>query len=213
VKWVSKGKPYNKRKYVEQNLVDYDPRLLEFKINGTLYLEGYWQSENYFKDIESLIRNDLQVVSPINTENKLLGEKIMNEDAVCLHVRMFNKTDVSGPHNLSKDYYHRAIKRLEVDYLPSHYYVFSENPEFAKRVLPSTLKKVIYVTHNDHSQAYADLRLMSLCKAFVTANSSFSWWGAWLSGSEHVVAPDIMLNSTGPYWGFKGLIPEYWTII
>jgi hypothetical protein len=197
---------------LEQAGLDFDDRLLTLKVSGTLYLDGYWQSEGYFKDVEQTIRNDLRLIPPTDTMNKRMAEEIRSNAAVALHVRWFDTPGGAQVHNLTADYYQRAITLMEGQIKSPRYYLFSDNPEAvrAKLVLPED--RVTCVFHNQGDEkAYADLWLMTHCRHFITANSTFSWWGAWLSGGAEkiVVTPDVTLDGKTA-WGFSGLIPDEW---
>ena len=93
------------------------------------------------------------------------------------------------------------------------YFVFSDDPAATKKSLTLPEDRTVYVSHNRGDEnAYADLWLMQQCRHFITANSTFSWWGAWLGGGEDklVVTPDLVIDGKAA-WGFRGLIPAEWT--
>lgn len=188
----------------------FDPQVLTLPDN--VYLEGYWQSECYFSDIDEIIRNELTVRSPLLDKNLELAEEILAVNAVSLHVRrgdyvMDEKTRAAhGVCDL--DYYLRAEDRVAKSIENPHYFVFSDDPEWAAENL-KLRHPVRYVNHNG-SMAHEDLRLMSLCRHHVIANSSFSWWGAWLSTSPDklVIAPDRWFNDLTI--DTSGLIPSRW---
>ena len=138
---------------------------------------------------------------------------IQSSDAVAIHVRRGdyisnqNTTEFHGICSL--DYYHKAIDEIISKVNDPHFFVFSDDPEWTQENLkidaPTT-----YVAHNSSDKNYEDLRLMSLCNHFIIANSSFSWWGAWLSRNESkiVIAPsrwfqDIKYNDSDR-------LPEEW---
>jgi hypothetical protein len=212
MKWVSRNKPFAKRSYLEQEGCDFDERLLNLKISGTLYLDGYWQSEKYFKDVEETIREDLRIIPPTDALNQRMAEKIRNSRAVALHVRWFDTPGNTAMHNVSADYYYRAIALMELKLEAPYYFIFSDDPEVARAKLALPEGRVAFISHNRGSEnAYADLWLMGLCKHFIIANSTFSWWGAWLGGEKEkiVVAPVLKIDGKTA-WGFKGLIPTEW---
>ena len=181
MKLLSRRKPFAKRQYLEQEGLDFDARLLSLKIKNTIFLEGYWQSENYFKDVEQIIRKDLCVIPPKDALNLRVAEQIRNSNAVALHVRWFDIPGVTSINNVSLAYYRRAIAYLEKTIISPHYLLFSDNPDAALAQLSLTGKRVTVIKHNTgDDNAYADMWLMSQCHHFVTANSTFSWWGAWL---------------------------------
>ena len=210
----SKRKSFFDRPYLCQEQPAFDQRLLSFKVKGTLYLEGYWQSENYFKDIENVIRKDLQIKPPSDPENLSLAKKIKSSPAVALHIRIFDSINLSSLNNIRPLYYKNAIENIEKLQPGCHFYIFCESYEVARSVIALPENRVTYVTNNvDASKAYADLWLMTLCDHFIVANSTFSWWGAWLGAKNEnsiVIAPGREIYESVAWWGFKGLIPERW---
>ncbi|MES9902114.1 MAG: alpha-1,2-fucosyltransferase [Sedimenticola sp.] len=213
-RFINNRRFFNERNYIQPDGIDFDPRLLEFKPHGTVYLEGYWQSEKYFKDIEDIIRDDLRIIPPANLENISLAKKINNSVAIAVHVRFFNSLDdPTYNNNASIDYYSRAIKKIESLVSNAHYFIFSDRPDLVRDWLDINSNQVTYIAHNKSDEnAYADLWLMTQCKHFIIANSTFSWWGAWLSDNKDkvVIAPGFEVREGVSYWGFEGLIPENW---
>lgn len=205
------------QKIIVQNGVDFDPNFLNFKPNGITYIEGYWQSENYFKDCEEQIRNELSIKPPIDNINLFFSNKITVTNSVAIHVRFFDTSQVDSEINnvtqSTKEYYTNAIKLIQTKVINPHFYVFSDQPDRAQSVIPMNIDQVTYIKHNiGDKMAYADLWLMSKCKNFIIANSTFSWWGAWLSENINkiVIAPGFIKYEGNSYWGFKGLLPEIW---
>ena len=199
--------------YVQQQSRDYDSNLKNLVINKTVYLEGYWQSERYFLDFESIIRKDLAIKPPTDSINEKCYDQITSQNSVAIHLRFFEKPNENqGSNNAPGSYYSRAIEKMEGLLSNPHYFVFSDDPNAASNLLSLGHDRVTYISHNDlESTAYADLWLMASCKHFIIANSTFSWWGAWLSENDKkiVIAPDLII-SNGSGWGFKGLIPDNW---
>ena len=94
-----------------------------------------------------------------------------------------------------------------------HYYLFSDDPEAARAKLTLPEGRVTFVSHNSgDGNAYADLWLMTLCQHFITANSTFSWWGAWLGGKagKIVVSPKLQIQEGIWAWDFPGQLPNSW---
>jgi hypothetical protein len=212
MKWSSRLKPFDQRHYLEQEGLDFDSRLLTLKVMGSLYLDGLWQSEGYFKDVEQAIRQDLRIIPPVDAANQLLAQEISHSHSVAVHVRWFDAPGSMPTHNVNADYYRRAIAMMEEKIDAPRYFIFSDNAE-STRANPTFPKgRVTFVTQNRGDEnAYADLWLMSQCQHFITANSTFSWWGAWLSCHEGkiVITPGIRLKGITA-WGFPGLLPESW---
>ncbi|MCG2725665.1 MAG: alpha-1,2-fucosyltransferase [Elusimicrobia bacterium] len=205
-KYLSRIKPFFERSYLEQDRKDFDKRMIGLKVRGQLYLDGLWQSEDYFKDIESVIREDLRIVSFMNERNQNIAKHIRSTKAVALHMRCFEMSGNTDEHNVSADYYKRAIALMEVKVELPNYFLFSDNPEFAFENINLPKDRITRVSHNKGDEnAYADLWLMSQCQHFIIANSTFSWWGAWLGDNPNkiIMAPKKHLN-------YFGQIPSSW---
>lgn len=161
---------------------------------SSCYLKGYWQSERYFSAVADAIRADFTFRLPLSEENRRIAESIGAVNAVSLHVRRGDY--LSNPYTLSVhgvcslEYYARAIRYI-VERVPDPvFFVFSDDLDWVKNTLQLE-HPCHFVDHNQGSESYNDMRLMSLCSHHILANSSFSWWGAWLnpSDSKIVVAP------------------------
>lgn len=205
--------PFARRRYIEQEGVDFDPRLLDLRPRGTLYFDGYWQSEGYFKDVAGAIRQDLAIRPPADAANQAMAARIREHTAVGVHVRFFDEPGAGGINNAPGDYYHRAIAEMERRVPGAHYYLFSDRPEAARARIPLPEAQVTTVDHNfGDAAAIADLWLMTQCRHFIIANSTFSWWGAWLAENpdKHVIAPGFEMRDGIMAWGFRGLLPERW---
>ncbi len=159
----------------------FDPEMLSLP-DGT-YLEGYWQSEKYFAPIASRLRGEFVVRAPLAGRDAELADAMGGGESVSLHVRRgdYVTDPVSAAmHNVCDEaYYRRCVDHLAGQLRNPHFFVFSDEPEWARKCLPLPFATTI-VDHNGEAQDALDLRLMSLCRHHVIANSSFSWWGAWL---------------------------------
>ena len=215
IKIVNLFLPYSSKFYIEQEFISYDDRIINKKIYGTTYIEGYWQSENYFFDIIEEIRSDLKIILSIDKENELIANKIKNTNSVAVHLRFFNTSKSDDITNISKDYYAKAIELMEEKFPKSNYFVFSDFPKKAREKLQSEKAKIYFVNINNvKNKEHIDLWLMSQCKHHIISNSTFSWWGAWLSQNQSklIIAPEIKIdgNNNIAWWGFDGLIPSNW---
>ena len=205
--------PFKYRTHICQADDDYDSRLLELSFRRSIFLEGYWQSERYFKDIESVIRTDLRFIPPVDIVNCEIKQQIDDCVSVAVHVRFFDRHDEIGGSNITSDYYERAIAYIDALEPEAHYFVFSDQPAAALKRFAFPRGRVTVVAHNQGDEnAFADLWLMSLCQHFIIANSTFSWWGAWLSVRQGkiVIAPNVRITQGKMAWGFEGLLPDEW---
>ena len=209
--------PFETKNYIKQYNAYFDSKILDLRVKQKLYLEGYFQSEAYFKDFEFQISKDLKICPPKDDLNNELALKIKkNFPAVALHFRFFNKTsnneiDKKLSINASINYYHAAIKKIEKLFPNAHYFIFSDKPEEAKKQIAFSDKRMTLVNHNDDDKhAFADLWLMTQCQHFIIANSTFSWWGAWLAKYKDkvVVAPSI--SKKYRHWADPKLLPKEW---
>jgi len=178
--------------YIEDQYCGYQPGIFDGR--GHVYLAGTWASGKYFQDVADDIRAQFTFVQPPDEENSRMLEAIGAANAVCVHVRRGDYVSVSDTnkrHGLcSIDYYQTAYKTL-ADRIPDlKIFVFSDDPAWVQENLHFPCPTV-YVTHNVGRQNSQDLRLMAACKHFIIANSTFSWWGAWLAphAEKIVVAP------------------------
>ena len=179
-------------KYIKERNNYFDKEI--FSEQRNIILDGYWQSEEYFKDIRDTILDDLTLLSDPDKENKKMLKRINNSNSVCLHVRRDDY--ISNPllqkfhGNLTPEYYNEAINSICDRINDPEFYIFSDEPEWCKRNI-FTSRPHTYVDINGPDKAPEDLRLMSACNHFIIANSSFSWWAAWLAekAGTIIIAP------------------------
>ncbi|MBF0127508.1 MAG: alpha-1,2-fucosyltransferase [Magnetococcales bacterium] len=159
------------------------------------YYIGYWQSEKYFAAHQETIRRDFAFKLPLSKENAALQRRMRSCEAVSLHVR---RSDYLHPMNLHVlgvtplEYYQKAIAWIAARCARPHFFVFSDDIPWARAHLPLQPFPCVFIEHNSGPESYNDMRLMSQCQHHIIANSTFSWWGAWLNPSQDkmVVAPD-----------------------
>ena len=209
-------KQFKDRDYIFQNNRGFDNRINNFQIKGKVFFEGYWQSEKYFKDFENQIRKDLKILPPNDKKNLETAKQIKNKNSVAVHFRFFDNETLSN-NNASLEYYKKSIKLMESKFKNLHYFIFSDKKNISSIYLPLKKTKFTFINHNKGDKnAYADLWLMSQSKYFITANSTFSWWGAWLSeySKKVVITPKMKLQNNNKNiitsWGFQGQIPTNW---
>lgn len=175
---------YYKRSYIfepPKNYFVFDQRLLSAPLKSPVYLDGFWQAEKYFLGIEKIIRQEFAFKEVPDTTNQKMLSDISSVDSVAIHIRHGdNATKVAKNHGvLPLEYYQKAIDDLTKTVKNPSFFVFSDDPTWAKENLQLGFPAV-FVSHNGDEKNYEDLRLMSACKHHIIGNSTFSWWGAWL---------------------------------
>ena len=185
----------------------FEAALLDLK--SPVRLIGFWQSEKYFLDIESTIRRDLQIKSEYLKNTDRVLEKIQNTRAVSVHFRRgdyvgLNKFEMKNP----LDYYQAAINDMAQHIEDATFYVFSDDVAWVKGHFHSP-HRVVFVNDDGVLSDVEELHLMKSCRHHIIANSTFSWWGAWLNPDPHkrVYAPRIWFNDDKDY---SDTVPENW---
>lgn len=191
--------PKRKTMYMERKEGGYDN--LAFQVTRSCYYDGYWQDEQYFKDIKDKI---IQVFTPkkISSINENLISNIANKTSLSIHVRRgdyIGNSFYDGICTLA--YYEKAIKKILDSINIDFVCIFSNDIDWCKQTLAPLLKQiedVVYVNWNKGQDSYQDIFLMSACKHNIVANSSFSWWGAWLNQNKDkiVICPSKWNNIT-----------------
>lgn len=176
---------------------------------ATLYLEGYFQSELYFKKYEKEIRTDFEIASPLKDKTLQLLDKMKLENAVSIHIRRADYLQ-HAIHNTDKsEYYKSAMNYIELKISNPVYYLFSDDMSWVKDNFKTDFE-THFVDFNDVLTNYEDLKLMSSCKHHIIANSSFSWWSAWLNPNPNkiVIAPQKWFNDETV--NYSDVVPESW---
>lgn len=209
-----------KRKYlgsqphlVEEQQLSFDsPKLT---IRDQSYLVGYWQSESYFKDISAVIRREFEIKAPPSIPNQNMLSQINASNAVSIHIRRGDYADMGEVNKIhgtcSIKYYENAIKIIESKVKTPYFYVFSDDIQWAMKQL-NLGHPTIFADMNNDQFAFEDIRLMQHCKHHIIANSTFSWWGAWLNPNPDkiVVAPKVWFADPVLNLQSSSIIPETW---
>jgi hypothetical protein len=209
---ILKIKNWNSPKFhVRETSFGFDAKKLNAPQNA--YVEGLWQSEKYFKPNEEVIRKDFAFKNvPSKGINKLLFQ-IQNANSVSIHIRRgdyVTNAQANSHHGVcSLNYYNEAISIITDRIKDPQFFIFSDEIQWAKENLDIGFAHQ-FIENHPSVHPSEDLRLMSACKHQIIANSSFSWWGAWLNSNNEkiVIAPaqwflDKSLDT-------KDLIPEGW---
>ncbi|MDM0104001.1 alpha-1,2-fucosyltransferase [Variovorax sp. J22R24] len=190
----------------------FDPGLNKLPL--PLHIEGYWQSEKYFLDCRRILLAELSPKLPLEPENAAIANKISSTDSISLHVRRGDYASnevVNRVHGIVPlDYYRRAVSLLEARLANPHIFVFSDDHEWVQENLHFSAP-MTFVKTNNSDRGFRDIQLQSMCRHHITANSSFSWWGAWLNPRRDkvVIAPTHWLaDAAGD--DSRDRVPESW---
>ena len=165
-----------------------------FRSRGHFYIEGYWQNYKYFNEIKELLEKDFVFPEYINESDKEMAEKIKNSNSVGIHVRRGDYSSnprINQYHGTcSLEYYQKAAKTLENRFSDLKYFLFSDDPEWVNDNF-NFLNNFKIVSDGKRSEL-DEMHLLSDCKHQIIANSSFSWWGAWLNKNPEkvIIAPE-----------------------
>jgi hypothetical protein len=188
----------------------FDPLLLE-AVDGAIY-EGYFQSERYFADCRPILLHELSPRRPLSPDSEDIARRIDETESVAVHVRRgdyVSNPAVNAAFGLcGLEYYREALDAMAGRLARPVFFFFSDDMEWVKNNL-STNAECHYVDHNRREAAWEDLVLMSRCRNNIVANSTFSWWGAWLN--DH---PDRMVIAPDPWFASgdvgDNIIPSGW---
>lgn len=161
-------------------------------LQGNEYVKGYFQTEKYFTKIRAMLLEQFKIKVEISNKAQDIAKDILSFKNTCsLHIRrgdyVSNPKAKSIHGTCSLDYYKKALQLVNSSYNNTHFFIFSDDIEWAKKNLPVENTMYVEGTKIPHE----DLYLMSLCHHNITANSSFSWWGAWLNTNleKMVISP------------------------
>jgi len=158
-----------------------------FSLKDGVILYGYWQNPKYFESISRELVEDLLPVNELSDKYLSIEQLILKENAVAVHIRrgdyVTKKSAAKYHGTLPMSYYYSAFEYINSNIYMPHYYIFSDDPEWSLLNLNTGNSKVTFINSNNKANAWEDLMLMKRCKHHIIANSSFSWWGAWLA--EH----------------------------
>lgn len=179
------------------------------------YLYGYWQSPRYFEDIRALLSAEVQPAEPVSSADRDVLDRMSRCESVLVHVRRGDyvslKTAAAAHGTCTREYYGAAFDLVSRAVRDPVLFVFSDDPDWSRKNL-SFRAPTVFVDHNSAGAGPQDLRLMAACRHAIIANSTFSWWGAWLGRGDGriVVAPKRWFADDRPT---PDLLPSSWTAI
>ncbi|MFA5023120.1 MAG: alpha-1,2-fucosyltransferase [Candidatus Paceibacterota bacterium] len=204
-----------KAKILRQNYIGWVPSVFRAISSKNYYLDGYWQSYKYFEKIRETLLEEFSLKTELGQTHPELLAKISEVNSVSLSVR---RTDYLWPVNLksigvcSVNYYKKAIELIESKVADPVFFVFGDDLDWAKANI-LTKHQVFYISElntNNPTKDYQELVLVSHCKHNIIANSSFSWWPAWLNQNPDkiVIAPDTWLSDGSIK--INDIVPSSW---
>jgi hypothetical protein len=198
--------------FVEKTQCQVEERFFAYE-GKHCYLEGFWQLEDYFKNIREMIISKLHFNYDALSHTALeMSQKLMNQNSVSIHVRrgdyIDNKVYSNLYHECNEQYFLSAMTFISERVPDVKFYVFSDDVKWAKA--QSFFGKCNFIEYGSASGSWNDLFLMSCCQHNIIANSSFSWWGAWLNQNpvKIVVGPKHWFNIARLY--DKSPMPKNW---
>lgn len=176
-------------------------------LKGNCYVRAWFQDERYFKHIRKILLRELTLKNKIKI-SKEIRQALNSNECVSIHIRRGDYVKIHF--TLKATYYDRAMAIMRKRYQNPVFLIFSDDLEWARQNLRET-DNCIYVNEDKKLQDYEELMIMSRCRSNIIANSTFSWWGAWLN--RH---PDkIVIAPKGPWVSVnqKNIIPKGWIVL
>ncbi len=210
-KFIQKNIPFKIKRYYKETSYNFNPNF--FKLKKNIFLEGAWQSEKYFIEFKDILQENLVLKTNVIERVVDLAEKIKRQESVSVHVRRgdyLRKKIILEWHGvLELDYYQKALEIILKNNSSTKIYYFSDDIEWVENNLLPIYSGTI-VSNKLSKNHFEDFHLMSSCKNNIVANSSFSWWAAWLNRnkSKIVIAPQKWFRTNKV--DIKDLIPNSW---
>ena len=202
-----------------ESVNDFEPSI--FNDDFSLYFSGYWQSYKYFKGYESVIFSDFHPINELSAFSKELLCELSCDGSIMVHVRRGDYVSLASASSfhgvLSVDFYKKAIASCLLNIPNAHFYVFSDDIAWCQGAKIIDASNVTYVENDGQRDDWEDLWLMSFCRHHIIANSSFSWWSAWLADQRygcvgrHVFAPKNWFIAKPV--NFSDRFPLHWNVI
>lgn len=196
----------------EKQINRYQPELLQ--LSGNVYYDGFFQSDKYFKPFREKLLHDFRLKEALDEANKQMLERISQNNAVAVHIRRGDYLHKKSPFTyLDTDYYQKAMAYIAERVENPHFFIFSNDAEWVRQNIHTSLAQTI-VEINDEKHGYFDLELMRNCRHAIIANSTFSWWGAWLctNPDKIVVAPKQWFRPDADEYS-GDIVPDEWVKI
>ncbi len=202
--------PLDRRYYVQERTLRFDPDIFNLKVVRPTVFTGYWQSPLYFGDLQpdmaSLLRFPDALVAPLAEEARAI--QAAGANAVCLAIRRFEEVPNPKHHILQLDYFESAMARIEQRVETPHYFVFARTMDWAREHIRSHHPVTYAQDKGMYAGAIQDLYLMTRCRHYIISNSTLYWWAAWLG-----TAADKLVVAPAKGWGSSDILPANWVTL
>lgn len=201
--------PRKKTECVESPIFEYQKAYLEKK--GSVYYEGYWHYAKMLQDYRNILLKSFRFPDIDDEQNNNVMQRMKNSESVAIHIRRGDYVGAPAFSGICTEaYYSKAIEKIIGICGKPSFFIFSNDINFSRRLFAryENNYELTYISWNVGQNSYRDMQLMTYAKANIIANSSFSWWGAWLGCRENhiVICPSRWVN----YSDSKDMIPEEW---
>lgn len=188
---------------------------IEKKITKNCIFKGFWQSEKYFKHCETDIKKQFQFLPFDEKQNIETVLKMQKENSVAIHLRKgkdYLQSPLMGKGLCGVNYYMNAIKYIKEHIDNPIFYVFTDNPQWVKENLPNFQYTLVDWNKVSGKRNFRDMQLMTYCKHNIIANSTYSWWGAWLNPNPNkiVIGPAQFFNPINDFFAKSDIMCDNW---
>ncbi len=201
----------DRSRYAWEEHFNFEPWVLTLK--DPVYLDGFWNTEKYFKDIANVVRSEFTLRNKLSdSSGEILSDIERHDESVSIHVRRGDYvTDpkTNAWHGVcSVEYYDKAIQKIAGQSVDPRFFIFSDDPVWTKEHITTPFPTTYTSSNTERSEE--DMYLMSRCKHNIIANSSFSWWGGWLNNNpgKIVISPKNWFKT--PKMDVRDLVPDTW---
>ena len=190
------------------------PGMILVDLPDNVYLDGFWQTVRYCEQIKQILVSELTIKTKPGKKDLEILKQIRGTNSVAIHIRRGDYVHSKYTHvyyNLPLAYYLKAIQILAKKIKDPWFYIFSDDAKWVRENIKIG-HYVTYVDHNPPSMGYQDLRLFSRCQHAVIANSTYSWWGAWLNNNPNKIIIGSKKWYRDPLRGQISIYPKEWII-
>ncbi|WP_455552024.1 alpha-1,2-fucosyltransferase [Desulfovibrio sp.] len=188
-----------------------------FGITLPATLDGYWQSEKYFADFQNKIRHDFTFPTLPEKGIQFAKQIAQAPESVSVHIRRgdyISNPQTQAVHgNLQQSYYSKALQLIKYAYGKTKLFIFSDDPQWSRQNFDCCGHDAVVVDLDSPDTPHHDMHLMSLCKHHIIANSSFSWWGAWLAKESGITIAPRKWFAQKSFDEYKDIYCKNWIIL